>query len=208
MNELTSKELSFRTLVVTKKDQVGGRHLQFRVARSRQGGELPPFTAGAHLTVRVPSGANRNYSLCNDPDETDRYVIAVKRDAAGRGGSVSMTDDVVGGRPHRRLRAAQRVRSERARAQLRVRRGRHRHHADSLDDASSQGHRRPALQALLPHAQPGDDGVPRRTRRRRMEAACRRASRSRRPRAMRSISGPSSRSPAAARTCTAAARAR
>ncbi|MEZ2354707.1 2Fe-2S iron-sulfur cluster-binding protein [Caballeronia sp. RCC_10] len=89
-------ELSFRTLVVTKKDQVAKGIFRFEL-RDEAGRALPPFTAGAHLTVRVPSGANRNYSLCNDPDEADRYVIAVKRDAAGRGGSRSMTDDVAEG---------------------------------------------------------------------------------------------------------------
>src|SRR6478609_8973512 len=89
-------ELSFRTLVVTKKDQVAEGIFRFEL-RDEAGRALTPFTAGAHLTVRVPSRANRNYSLCNDPDEVDRYVIAVKRDAAGRGGSRSMTDDVAEG---------------------------------------------------------------------------------------------------------------
>ncbi len=58
--------------------------------------ELPPFATGSHLSVRVPSGAMRNYSLCNDPHERDRYVIAVKREEGGRGGSVSLID---GARP-------------------------------------------------------------------------------------------------------------
>ncbi len=58
---------------------------------------LPPFTAGAHLTVVTPSGVRRNYSLCGDPSDTTRYCIAVKRDANGRGGSVSMADDVAHG---------------------------------------------------------------------------------------------------------------
>jgi phthalate 4,5-dioxygenase reductase component len=58
------------------------------------GGELPAFTAGAHIGVRTPSGAQRIYSLYNDPAERHRYCIAVKRDALGRGGSVSMADDV------------------------------------------------------------------------------------------------------------------
>jgi len=59
--------------------------------------ELPEFTAGAHVTVRTPIGAMRKYSLCNDPAERDRYVIAVKRDAAGRGGSASLIDGVKAG---------------------------------------------------------------------------------------------------------------
>ncbi len=56
------------------------------------GGELPAFGPGSHLTIRVPSGANRHYSLCNDPHERDRYVIAVKREEGGRGGSISLID--------------------------------------------------------------------------------------------------------------------
>lgn len=96
MSETANGELSFRTLVVTKKGPVAEGIVSFEL-RDPEGGPLAPFTAGAHVTVRVPSGANRNYSLCNDPDETDRYVIAVKRDSAGRGGSVSMTDDVAEG---------------------------------------------------------------------------------------------------------------
>lgn len=93
MSETASSELSFRTLIVVKKNPVADGIVSFEL-RDPEGGALAPFTAGAHVTVRVPSGVNRNYSLCNDPDETDRYVIAVKRDASGRGGSLSMTDDV------------------------------------------------------------------------------------------------------------------
>jgi phthalate 4,5-dioxygenase reductase subunit len=55
-------------------------------------GELPPFTAGAHVAVTAPNGSVRKYSLCNDPAERDRYVIAVKRDESGHGGSVSLVD--------------------------------------------------------------------------------------------------------------------
>jgi len=60
--------------------------------RPDDGAELPPFTAGAHVTVRAPNGMLRKYSLCNDPNERERYVIAVKRDPNGQGGSLSMHD--------------------------------------------------------------------------------------------------------------------
>lgn len=93
MSEMANNELSFRTLVVTEKEEVAEGIFRFEL-RDPEGRELTPFTAGAHVTVRVPSGANRNYSLSNDPQETDRYVIAVKRDAAGRGGSISMADNL------------------------------------------------------------------------------------------------------------------
>ena len=74
--------------------------LSVRVARKRgeaqdicslelvaEEGELPAFTAGAHLDVHLPNGLVRQYSLCNDPLETGRYVIAVLRDPGSRGGS-------------------------------------------------------------------------------------------------------------------------
>ena len=58
------------------------------------GTDLPPFTPGSHVKVEAPNGALRKYSLCNDPAERHRYVITVKRDAGGQGGSVSMHDEV------------------------------------------------------------------------------------------------------------------
>ncbi|MEX1108454.1 MAG: PDR/VanB family oxidoreductase [Dongiaceae bacterium] len=58
------------------------------------GAALPAFTAGAHLDVWLPSGLARSYSLANDPAETDRYVIAVQREVAGRGGSAEMHDKI------------------------------------------------------------------------------------------------------------------
>lgn len=60
-------------------------------------GPLPAFTPGAHLSVRVPSGAMRNYSLCSDSADTSHYTIAVKRDERGRGGSVSLVDGIKAG---------------------------------------------------------------------------------------------------------------
>ncbi|RYX94698.1 MAG: oxidoreductase [Comamonadaceae bacterium] len=61
------------------------------------GGELPAFTPGAHITVQTPCGLLRKYSLCNSPDERDRYVITVKREDASRGGSASMHEDLKAG---------------------------------------------------------------------------------------------------------------
>jgi ferredoxin-NADP reductase len=58
---------------------------------------LPPFTAGAHLDVRIEEGIRRQYSLCNDPQERHRYVIAVLNEPAGRGGSRAMHERVAVG---------------------------------------------------------------------------------------------------------------
>jgi phthalate 4,5-dioxygenase reductase subunit len=54
------------------------------------GTELPAFTPGSHVKVQTPSGIVRKYSLCGDPSDRQRYVIAVKREDPGRGGSASM----------------------------------------------------------------------------------------------------------------------
>ena len=44
------------------------------------GDVLPPFTAGSHLDVHLPNGLIRQYSLCNDSNETHRYQVAVLKD--------------------------------------------------------------------------------------------------------------------------------
>jgi vanillate O-demethylase ferredoxin subunit len=54
------------------------------------GRPLPAFSAGSHIDVHVPGGLVRQYSLCNDPSETHRYLIAVLDDPASRGGSRAM----------------------------------------------------------------------------------------------------------------------
>lgn len=59
---------------------------------SADGSDLPAFTAGGHLPVETPSGAMRQYSLSNHPSERDRYVIGVKLETEGRGGSRSMVE--------------------------------------------------------------------------------------------------------------------
>ena len=58
------------------------------------GGALPAFSAGSHVDVQLPGGISRQYSLCNDPKETHRYLIGVLRDAASRGGSQAVHDQV------------------------------------------------------------------------------------------------------------------
>jgi ferredoxin-NADP reductase len=69
--------------------------------RSPHGGLLPPFTAGAHIDVKTPSGMLRQYSLTNDPRERDRYCLGVGLAKDSRGGSRSLhrqlaTGDLLG----------------------------------------------------------------------------------------------------------------
>lgn len=52
--------------------------------------KLPAFTAGSHLDIKLPSGKVRSYSLINAQHEENRYQIAVKKEAEGKGGSKEM----------------------------------------------------------------------------------------------------------------------
>ena len=89
-------EPAFFKLQVVRKEAVAQGICLFEL-RHPEGDPLPTFTPGSHLTVEVPNGVRRNYSLCSDPADTGAWQIAVKRDERGRGGSVSMADDVQAG---------------------------------------------------------------------------------------------------------------
>ena len=74
--------------VVERRDEAEGI-ASFELA-SLDGGDLPPFDAGAHIDVHIAAGTVRQYSLCNSPAERHRYRIAVLREEQGRGGSAAM----------------------------------------------------------------------------------------------------------------------
>ena len=59
--------------------------------------ELPPWQPGAHLTLQLPNGETRQYSLCGDPAERGFYEIAVLRDPHSRGGSAWIHDGLRAG---------------------------------------------------------------------------------------------------------------
>ncbi|AHL74357.1 Vanillate O-demethylase oxidoreductase [Stutzerimonas stutzeri] len=64
-------------------------------------GPLPAFEPGAHIDVHVAPGVIRQYSLCNDPAESHRYVIGVLNEPASRGGSRGLHEGIkVGDRLH------------------------------------------------------------------------------------------------------------
>ncbi|MBV9970299.1 MAG: ferredoxin reductase, partial [Xanthobacteraceae bacterium] len=78
--------------LIMKLEVVGARmvtpdvlHLTFIHPRKP---ELPAWEPGAHVDLRLPDGRVRQYSLCGDPADRTRYDIAIKREAAGRGGSL------------------------------------------------------------------------------------------------------------------------
>lgn len=59
-----------------------------------EGGDLVPFTAGSHIDLHLQNGMIRSYSIVNDQCERQRYVIAVNKDASGRGGSSFIHDTI------------------------------------------------------------------------------------------------------------------
>lgn len=85
----TSDGLMPLRIAATREEASGIR--SFELAHE-DGGELPPFTPGSHVKVRVPNGELRKYSLCDSPEHGNRYVITVKRESSGRGGSISLVD--------------------------------------------------------------------------------------------------------------------
>ena len=91
-----SDQLQMLPLRVTRNDRIAdGIHLlEFR---DSGGQPLPEFSAGAHIAVRAPNGLLRKYSLCNDPAERDRYLVAIKREINGRGGSCNLIDNAKAG---------------------------------------------------------------------------------------------------------------
>ncbi|MEM9577132.1 MAG: reductive dehalogenase [Pseudomonadota bacterium] len=54
------------------------------------GGDLPAWTAGAHLDIVVAPEFLRQYSMSGDPADRSKYQIAVLREDQGRGGSQLM----------------------------------------------------------------------------------------------------------------------
>jgi vanillate O-demethylase ferredoxin subunit len=62
--------------------------------RAADGEALPAFESGGHIDIRIDDLNARQYSMLNSPLEADRYVVAVKREADGRGGSRHLYDKV------------------------------------------------------------------------------------------------------------------
>lgn len=85
-----------RKLVVRRKFALAQDIFGFELA-TQDGSVLADYTSGAHITVTTPSGQKRRYSLCDAPATRSHYFIAVKREANGRGGSLSFTTQATEG---------------------------------------------------------------------------------------------------------------
>lgn len=95
--ELMTEDAALITVTITHSQALTPQIREFVLARP-DGAPLPPYTPGAHVTLRTPAGAMRRYSLVGPGEEAPgRYVIAVKREVDSRGGSRSMHEDAQAG---------------------------------------------------------------------------------------------------------------
>ncbi len=85
-------------IVESRQDAADGVVVLTLVAAN--GRDLPPWNPGSHvdLLLATPSGVlERQYSLCGDPADRQRYRVAVLREPDGRGGSAFVHDEVLEG---------------------------------------------------------------------------------------------------------------
>ena len=71
---------------VTKAEKMAGDVTKYEF-RALDGGDLPPWEAGAHLDIVVAPEFLRQYSMSGDPADRSVYQIGVLREDEGRGGS-------------------------------------------------------------------------------------------------------------------------
>ncbi len=89
-----SSELTIKVRVAAVSDEA--EDIRSLELVSMDGSLLPAFSAGSHIDVHLSEKIIRQYALCNAPSERTRYVIAVLRDAQGRGGSAAVHELKVG----------------------------------------------------------------------------------------------------------------
>lgn len=81
---------------VTAVESIGPRIKRFTLA-AEDGGELPAFSGGSHVLVRMQQGErcfSNAYSLIGAPGASRHYQIAVQRETPSKGGSAFMHEQV------------------------------------------------------------------------------------------------------------------
>ena len=91
----TSDEVDLRLRVARRVD--GAEGVVVLYLRDPDGADLPAWTAGAHVDLRLPGELTRQYSLCGDPVERDVWRIGVLREPESRGGSAHVHEELVEG---------------------------------------------------------------------------------------------------------------
>lgn len=82
-------------IVHERRDEADGV-VSLTLGRS-DGGELPVWAPGAHVDVHLADGLVRQYSLCSDPADRQRWRLGVLREPVSRGGSEYVFDKLHGG---------------------------------------------------------------------------------------------------------------
>lgn len=83
--------------VIVKNRHVQGENVAVIEFESATATPLPKIEAGAHIDVYLPNGMVRQYSLCQNPQQDGIFRLAILRDPASRGGSISAFDDIKDG---------------------------------------------------------------------------------------------------------------
>jgi ferredoxin-NADP reductase len=85
-----------RTMVIASTEKVAEAVLAIRLV-PLGGGVLPVWHPGSHITLTLPGGLQRQYSLCGDPAERSYFDIAVLKTRHSEGGSEWIHANVVPG---------------------------------------------------------------------------------------------------------------
>lgn len=78
--------LGARCMTVSGREQLTDTIVRFDL-RSVDGKPLPEWQPGDHISLRLPNGLAKQYSLCGDPADADVWSIAVKKSLSPAGGS-------------------------------------------------------------------------------------------------------------------------
>lgn len=82
-----------QTLQVTRKAPVADGVVEITL-RDPAGERLPDWAPGSHVAVHLGNGLVRPYSLCGDRWASSEFVIAVRREPQGSGGSAYIHDEL------------------------------------------------------------------------------------------------------------------
>lgn len=84
------------TVVVTGRQQVADEVVALTLAAAG-GGDLPPWSPGAHVDLLLTDDLVRQYSLSGTPADRSTYRVGVLREPVGRGGSAWVHDHLTEG---------------------------------------------------------------------------------------------------------------
>lgn len=93
---ISPPRIQTRTMVVADSGLIAEGVMGIRLV-ALGGGLLPIWYPGAHVTLHLANGLERQYSLCGDPGERHHYDLAVLRTEDSAGGSRWVHESVVPG---------------------------------------------------------------------------------------------------------------